>query len=191
MRSCKIMILASLLAYLQACTGRVPEQPGDQPNPKLAEMINTGFAEEIGRMNPVWSPGLLPQAPEHARQWLQEIAEVVARCRYGPSNRSKSNLLEYDITLRSGEQVQSVYSGQRCLYDVARPLVMRVRFDGGRAGTVTTDGRERALPVDASLAETRLFAQTVLRADWSRRPARYFPPDKTADEIAREWGRKP
>src|SRR4051794_19653289 len=108
-----IMILASLAAYLSACTGRVPEQPGEVPNAKLAEMINTGIEEEIRRMNPVWSPGLLPQAPEHARQWLQEIAEVVARCRYGPANRSKSNLLEYDITLGSGERVQDIYSGQR------------------------------------------------------------------------------
>ena len=186
-----IMILASLAAYLSACTGRVPEQPGDLPNEKLAEMINTGIDEEIRRMNPTWSPGLLPQAPEQARQWLREIAEVVARCRYGPANRSKGNLLEYDITLGSGERIEGVHSGQRCLYDVARPLVMRVRFDGGRAGTVTTDGRERALPVDASLAETRLLAQSVLRADWSRRPARYFPPDKSAEEIAKEWGRKP
>jgi hypothetical protein len=186
-----IMILASLAAYLSACTGRVPEQPGDVPNEKLAEMINSGIEEEIRRMNPTWSPGLLPQAPEQARQWLREIAEVVARCRYGPANRSKGNLLEYDITLGSGERIEAVPSGQRCLYDVARPLVMRVRFDAGRAGAVMTDGRERALPVDASLAETRLFAQSVLRADWSRRPARYFPPDKTAEEISRGWDRKP
>jgi hypothetical protein len=187
-----IMILASLAAYLSACTGRVPEQPGDQPSPRLAELINGAIAREIAGMDPALLPGLLPQAGEQARRWLQEISQVVARCRYGPGNNSKSNLLEYDIVLASGEQITGVYSGQRCYYPVARPLVMRVQFQGGQVREVTTDGRERERPVDASLGEIQQFAERVLRADWKRSPTRYFRAAKSSDEAAREWDvRKP
>ena len=187
-----IMILASLAAYLSACTGRTPEQPGDTPSPKLVELINGAIAREIAGMDPALLPGLLPQAGDEARRWLQEISQVVARCRYGPGNNSKSNLLEYDITLASGEQITGVYSGQRCYYPVAKPLVMRVQFQGGRVREVTTDGRERERPVDASLGEIQQFAERVLRADWKRSPARYFRPAQGGNDAAREWDpRKP
>jgi hypothetical protein len=111
----------------------------------------------------------------------------VARCRYGPDNHTKANLLEYDIALRGGEVLRGVYSGQRCLYPMAPPLIMRVRFDGGSVREVLTDGRERSAPVDAAMNEMNQFAHSVVQADWQRRPALYFPPDKTPEEIAREW----
>lgn len=187
----KTMALAFLTTLLVACTGGEPELPGDQPNARLATLLETSIDEEIRRMNPVWAPGLLPQAPEQARAWLREIDQVVARCRYGPRNQSKANLLEYDITLRQGAPIIGVFSGQRCLYGVARPLVMRVRFVDGRVDQVTSDGREREAPVDAALGELRQFAHSVVRADWSRRPAHYFPPDQTPADIAREWQAKP
>lgn len=183
-------MLPSLIALLAACTGGTPEVPGDLPNPKLAEMIDTAIAEEIARMNPVWSPGLLPQAPEQARRWIQDIEEVVARCSHGPGVRSERNRLEYDLTLRDGQVITGVHSGQRCLYDVARPLVMRVKFAQGRADTVLTDGREREHPVDAARSETGLLARRLVRLDWDRRPHLYFPPDKSASDIAREWSGK-
>ncbi|GAA4349834.1 hypothetical protein GCM10023165_36920 [Variovorax defluvii] len=182
-----IMILASLAAYLSACTGRTPEQPGDMPNPKLVALINGAIAREIAGMDPAQRPGLLPQAGEHARQWLKEISQVVARCRYGPGNDAKSNLLEYDIVLVSGEEIKGVYSGQRCYYPVAKPLVMRVRFQDGQVQEVTTDGRERERPVDGSMGEIQQFAERVLRADWRRNPARYFRAVPGREDMAREW----
>ncbi|WP_077000759.1 hypothetical protein [Variovorax sp. KK3] len=187
-----IMILAMLAAYLSACTGRTPEQPGDTPNPKLVELVDAALAREIAGMNPALLPGLLPQSGDEARRWLKEIAQVVARCRYGPRNDSKSNLLEYDIVLGSGEQITGVYSGQRCYYPVAKPLVMRVQFQDGRVREVTTDGREREQPVEASTGEIQQFAERVLRVDWKRNPARYFRAGKSSSDIAREWEtRKP
>lgn len=183
----KIMAIAFLTALLNACTDGPVEQPGSLPNPKLAEMINTSLDEEIRRMNPGWSPAFLPQAAENARLWLQDINEVVARCRYGPRNSSKFNLIEYDISTTTGEVIKDVYTGQRCIYGVSLPLVMRVRFAGGRVGETLTDGRELKLPVDSAKGETTLLAKSILRADRQRRNARYFAPGKTASEIAKEW----
>lgn len=182
-------LLTLLSALLGACQGRGGdrEQPGDTPNPVLADLLQKAIDAEIGRMNPVWAPGLLPQAPQQARAWLGEIDEVVARCRYGPGNRTKSNLLEYDVRLRSGEQIQDVYSGLRCLYGTAPPLVMRVRFETGQVREVLTDGREREASTTAASNELRQFAHSVVRLDWDRRESLYFPPAKTPQDIAREW----
>ena len=182
-------LLTLLSALLGACQGGGGdrEQPGDTPNPVLADLLQKAIDAEIGRMNPVWAPGLLPQAPQQARAWLGEIDEVVARCRYGPGNRTKSNLLEYDVRLRSGEQIQDVYSGLRCLYGTARPLVMRVRFEAGQVREVLTDGREREASTTAASNELRQFAHSVVRLDWDRRESLYFPPAKTPQDIAREW----
>lgn len=186
-------LLTVLSALLGACQvdGGEREQPGDRPNPVLADLLQKAIEAEIGRMNPVWSPGLLPQAPQQARAWLGEIDEVVARCRYGPGNRTKSNLLEYDVRLRSGEQIQDVYSGLRCLYGTARPLVMRVRFEAGQVREVLTDGREREASTTAASNELRQFAHSVVRLDWDRRKSLYFPPAKTPEDIAREWAPPP
>ena len=183
----KIMAFSFLTALLNACTDGPVEVPGNLANPKLAEMINISLDEEIRRMNPSGSPAFLPQAADNARLWLREIGEVVARCRHGPRNNSKFNLLEYDITLLTGEIIKDVYTGQRCVYEVGSPLVMRVRFVGGRVTDALTDGRERDSPVASAKGDVDQLSKGVLRADWDRHNARYFSPGKTASEISKEW----
>ncbi len=183
--------MPALLGLLASCFYGEREVPGALPNPKLAELLNAALQEQIRMMNPTWSPGLLPQAPDNARLWLSEIDEVVARCRYGPRNSSKSNQLEYDITLRNGEVIESVYSGRRCLYGFAQPLVMRVRFDQGRVVQALTDGRELKQSIYTAKSEIDLLAEKVIRVDWSQRKERYFPRDKTPEEVRQEWQTKP
>lgn len=183
----KIMAISFLTGLLNACTDGPLEMPGSLPNPKLVELINLSLDEQIKRMDPSWSRGFLPQAAGNARLWLQEINEVVARCRYGPRNNSKANLLEYDISLGSGEAINNLYTGQRCTYQISPPLVMRVRFASGRVVEALTDGRERNAPVASAKGEIDLLAKSVVRADWSRRQSLYFLPDKTASEISKEW----
>ena len=95
------------------------------------------------------------------------------------------------MRLRSGEQIQDVYSGLRCLYGTARPLVMRVRFEAGQVREVLTDGREREASTTAASNELRQFAHSVVRLDWDRRKSLYFPPAKTPQDIAREWAPPP
>jgi hypothetical protein len=183
----KMMVLSSLAALLSACTDGPVEMPGNLSNAKLVELINASLQEDIKRMDPRSSPGFIPQAAANARLWLKDIGEVVARCRYGPRNRSKFNLLEYDITLGNGEIIKDVYTGMRCSYEVGSPLVMRVRFESGQVADVLTDGRERNSPVDAAKGEINLFSKQVIRVDWDRHRPRYFNPAKTADEISNEW----
>lgn len=180
-------VIASLASLLAACTGGERETPGDRANAKLAGLLQAELDAEIQRMNPSWAPGLIAAAPEHARQWLREIDDVVARCRYGPRNRGKGNVLEYDITLRNGERMTGVPSGQRCLYGIAPPLVMRVRFANGRVAEALSDGREREGAVDAVSVEVQQFASRVIRHDWERRPALYFPPSPSAEDVRRGW----
>jgi hypothetical protein len=191
LRYIRILLMPVLLSLLASCFYGEREVPGASPNPKLAELLNAALQEQIRMMNPIWAPGLLPQAPDNARLWLSEIDEVVARCRYGPRNNSKHNLLEYDIALRSGAMIEDVFSGQRCLYGFAQPLVMRVRFDQGRVVQALTDGRELKQSIDATKGEINLFAEKVIRTDWHQRRERYFPRSKTSEEIHQEWQTKP
>lgn len=187
----KFMAFTSWITWLSACFDGPREQPGDQPNPRLATMLQARFELELAGMRAPQLPALIAQAPHNAWLWLAEIDQVVAHCSHGPGNRTTSNKLTYDITLRSGERIDDVYSGQRCRYDIAaKPLVMRVRFQTGRVAEVFTDGRERAAPPDATGHEVAQFAQAVLRVDRLRRPARYHPPTPTGPEIAREWERR-
>lgn len=186
----KMIILSSLTALISACTDGPVEMPGNLPNPKLAELINASVREQVRLMNPVWAPGLIPQAAANAQLWLKEINEVIAHCRYGPRNSSKFNLLVYDVTLNTGEEIKDVYSGQRCIYDIARPLVMRVRFKAGLVNEVLTDGRELTSPVDAAKSEINQLAESVLRVDWRRNASRYFPASKSDAEISDEWRAK-
>lgn len=186
----KMMVLSSLTAFISACTDGPVEMPGNLSNPKLVELINVSLQEQVRLMNPVWAPGLIPQAAANAQLWLTEINEVVAHCRYGLRNSSKFNLLVYDITLNRGEVIKDVYSGQRCIYDIARPLVMRVRFKAGVVNEVLTDGRELATPVDAARSEINQFSESVVRVDWRRNAFRYFPASKSDAEISDEWRTK-
>jgi hypothetical protein len=179
--------MPSLLALLAACFDGPREVPGNLANPKLAQLLNEALDAEIKRMNPTWSPGLMPQAADNAKLWLKEIDEVVARCRYGPGNTSKFNLLEYDIRLQSTTVIEDVYSGHRCLYGFTSPLIMRVRFHEGRVVQVLTDGRELKNPVDAVRSDAGIFAEKIIRADWDRNRSKYFPAPKTSEQIRDEW----
>jgi hypothetical protein len=190
MRKNKLIILMALTMLLSSC-GRAPEQPGDIPNPKLVELLNTSLNQQVNAMITFTMPGLLPQAADNTRVWLHQINEVVARCRYGPGNHGKRNLLEYDITLRSGEVLRDVFTGRRCLYPERPPLVMRVRFESGQVREVLTDGRERKTSPDAAMGEINQFAESVAHADFDRHPALYFRAAKTPEDIAREWETKP
>jgi hypothetical protein len=183
----KTMILSSLAGLLGACADGPAEMPGNLSNPKLAELINVSLQDHILRMDPKSSPGFIPQAAANAQLWLKEINEVVARCRYGPKNNSRFNLFEYDIKLTSGELIQSVFSSRRCSYSTEVPLIMRVKFKSGRAIDVFTDGRELKQPVDMVRSDIQGFIDTVVKADLRRNPARYLQPDKTAEQIAKEW----
>ncbi|SIR54966.1 hypothetical protein [Pseudacidovorax sp. RU35E] len=180
-------LFAALSALMAACTGGTPETPGDQPNAVLAQVLQKALDDEIARLDPSWSPGLLPAAPALAREWLTQIDEVVARCRYGPRSQSKHNLLEFDLRLHSGETIEALYTGQRCTYGIAPPLIMRVRMRDGRVAEALTDGRERRRPVDAVAPEAHAFATAVITADLRRRAARYFVPSASPQDIQRQW----
>jgi hypothetical protein len=182
--------MPTLLGFLAACLYSPPEVPGQLANPKLAQLINTSLQQEAARMVPSNYPGLTAEASKNTLIWFTEIREVVARCRYGPRNDSKFNLLVYDITLRTGAVIESVYTGRRCLYGMELPLVMRVRFENGQVVEALTDGRELKQSVQTVKGELLLFAETIIRTDWRRNPARYFPPNKTESQILDEWKMK-
>lgn len=183
----KMMVLSSLAGLLSGCTDGPVEMPGNLSNPKLVELINSGIEEDIDGMNSKSPRGFIPQARANARLWLKDINEVVARCRYGPDNHSRFNLFEYDIKLTNGEVLQSVFSSRRCRYNADIPLVMRVKFKLGQAVEVFTDGRELKQPVEKARPDIQALIDTVVKADLRRNPARYFQPDKTAEQIAKEW----
>ena len=187
----KMTILAFFSTLLMACNGGEPEKPGNVPNPKLVELINASFEQQMGRMNPRWSRAYLPQASDNARLWLGQVDHVVTHCRYGPGSDSKFNLLEYDITLTNGELIKNVYTGLRCQYKLSSPLVMHLSFSNGQAASALTDGRERKRPMRESMGEINLLVETILGVDQSRRPSLYYPPAKTAKEFADEWNLKP
>lgn len=165
------------------------ETPSNVPNPKLASLINDALDAELGRMNPTWSPGLIPEAQAHAREWLREIDHVVTHCKCNPRNDSKMNRLVYDITLRSGKEIKDVYTGSRCYQyaELRGPLVMKIAFKEGKVSEVFTDGSERKESVDFFKGDVSLVAEKVIRADWQRRKELYFPPEKTAEQKAEEW----
>ncbi|MEO7242693.1 MAG: hypothetical protein ABIW85_07240 [Variovorax sp.] len=180
------------LAFLSTLFGAVsargaPEQPGDRSNPRLAQLVAQSLEDQLHGMRPEVQH-LIAAAPTHAKAWLREIAQVVARCRGGPSDQSKLNLLEYDVTLASGEKLESVYTGHRCVYvGTLRPMVMRVVFDNGVATEAFTDGRELALSVDSAKVECDLMARSLLKIDRMRRPERYFVPGPSAAQIEEQW----
>jgi hypothetical protein len=187
MLNLRIATFLSLSTMIGACADGPAEKPGSLSNPKLAELANIGLKEQVRLMNPVRAPGLIPQAAANANLWLTEIDEVVAHCKYGPRNNSKSNLLVYEVTLNTGEVIKDVSSGQRCFYEVAKPLVMRVRFKAGIVNEVLTDGRELTSPVAAARGEMNQFAESVVRVDWRRNAQRYFTAKKSDSEISDEW----
>ncbi|RKG71896.1 hypothetical protein D7V88_39005 [Corallococcus terminator] len=187
--------MASALLLLCACDGDI-EVPGTLPNPKLAQMMNRELDRELLRFGTENATALqmkgpqpyIAEAGENGRRWLQEISSVVSRCRHGMRNESKSNLMEYDITLKSGVQLKGVYTGTNCAYwSKLRPLVLRANFEDGRVTEVFTDGRERQSPVDFYKTDTMNFAKYVLRADQSRNPANYRPAPASKADIAKQW----
>jgi hypothetical protein len=183
----RIIIVPSLLAFLASCFHSKPEEPGQLANPKLAHFLNEALQKELQSMSPKTYPGLIPDASKNSQLWLTEIQEVVARCRYGPRSSSKFNLLEYDITLRNGQSINSVYTGQRCVYSIELPLVMRIQFENGQITQAFSDGRELKRSVDTIKGDVLLFAEKIIRADLTRNRSRYFPVGKTEAQIRDEW----
>ncbi|CAM3783379.1 hypothetical protein [Corallococcus soli] len=165
-----------------------PELPGDIPSPTLADLLNASVDEELRQMNPMWSPGLIPEAAANARTFLGELREVVVRCEKGSwSYGDKYNAVKYDLLFVDGRKLEGAASGSRC---GSNPLILRATFQDGRVVQVTTDGRERAWPVERAQGRVAEFGERVLRVDWSLHRARYFPPrppEPTQEDIAKQW----
>jgi hypothetical protein len=183
------LCIAAVLNVLSACLASEPEKPGNRSNPKLASLIQDALAKEIALMNPTWAPGLKPSANLVASDWLSQIDEVTSRCRYGPDDFSKSNKLEYDIKLTSGEIIKGINSGMVCQYQsgFGKPLIMKIVFKDGKATNAFTDGREINEPISYSQSWISNSAEKIIRADWKRRPDFYFKENKTKEQIRKEW----
>jgi len=183
---------ATAAALLCACTDAPRELPGNLQSPGLARMLNDALAAEFRRMEvPDEAMRFKPDAAVQTRRWLGGLKEVVARCRHGPDNDTKANLLEYDIRLQDGTSIENVYSGRNCAYwSELRPLVMRVRWENGRVAEVLTDGRESRSPPSFFQNDATSLVIAVLRTDRARHAAAYFEIAPTTADNARAWQEK-
>jgi hypothetical protein len=177
------------LTALSACIASEPEKPGNLSNPKLAAMFQKAFEKEIAGMNPVWKPGLKAGSPLLARSWLSKIKEVSSRCKFGPDNRTKFNLLEYSIKLENGESIDGVYSGLLCQYQpgFGKPMITIIQMTAGNVVDAKTDGRERDLPVSYADEWVNNLAEKVLGVDQTRRANLYFGTESSKQENRKAW----
>jgi hypothetical protein len=178
-------LIGSML--LAGCFDFGPEAPGNISNPKLVELINREINAEIKQIDPEKNAGWTKDAKKATELWMLDITEVVVRCRYGKGNENKFNQIELDISTRSGNSLKNVYTGQRCFYKMSVPLVMRVKFENGRAIDALTDGRELNGSVDLIKYEISQFAEHTVRADRSRNRNKYLSSEKSRQEIEEEW----
>jgi hypothetical protein len=186
----KIFLIIGLAIFTIGCFESPPEMPGNLANPKLVELINREIAAEIRQIDPEKNSGWARDARRNTEQWMADITEVVARCRYGKSNENKFNQIELDIFTRSGNSLKDVYTGQRCFYRMTVPLVMRVKFENGRAIEAFTDGRELKGSIDLVRYEISQFAEHTVKADRSRNRDKYLASEKSRNEIDDEWRSK-
>lgn len=184
-KGCRMLVSSLIAAVLAACTGGPREQPGDQPNARLVELVNDSLDGHLRRLDPAWSPEYLPQAAAHARAWLQRVRSATAYCRYGPGNRTRHNLFLYDLELVDGQRIEAVPGFRRCTYEGPLPLVMQVDFEAGRAHRVLTDGRERRSPVAQAANDIEAFTTALLHVDQARQPQLYRPPQ----DVGAQWRR--
>lgn len=180
-----MVVVASVLLWWFG-TPSAPPMPGDKPNKKLVELFNAEIdALGEGELNSTKNPGLLPTAPERARQWFSEIREVVTHCRYGSPD--KANWSMYDITLQSGEAQKNVIANMgngNC-----RVTPMRVRFEDGRVVEVTTDGSELQQPLESARGDIRYYLKALISRDAKAHPERYYKPTPAAPKVdlQQEW----
>ncbi|RYZ34240.1 MAG: hypothetical protein EOO71_39665 [Myxococcaceae bacterium] len=165
-----------------------PEMPGDIPSPTLADLLNESVDHALKKMGPRDSPGMRPEAVANGRMFLGEVREVVVRCEKGSwSSRAKYNPLKYDLLFVDGRRLEGAATGSRC---GAEPLILRATFQDGRVVQATTDGRERAWPVELARGRVAEFGERVLSVDWHLHPDRYYPPappEPTQEDIAKQW----
>jgi hypothetical protein len=186
--NCFILIVFYFLAT--GCNSMIcgtAEEPGNIPNAKLVILINTALEENITSSSYPASPDMLPSAATRSRVWLKEIASVTLHCNCNPDNDGKENRRLIDITLVNGVVLKDIYTSERCLYQMSKPLIMKVLFREGAVVEVFTDGSEKRESVDYFKGDVYMFAERVLREDWNRRHDLYFPRAKTAEEKAKEW----
>lgn len=165
------------------------EAPGNRLSPGLARMINDALTAELKRVPELHAAAELGvTASLVAREWLAEVKEVVARCRRGPDDETKWNLMEYDVSLYGGGSVEGLYSGLICEYgSKLPPLVMRVRWSDGQVVDVLTDGRERGASPSTFEKDAAGIAAAVIRAGQDRKVDPPIPPMLSATENTRAW----
>jgi hypothetical protein len=182
--------LGLFLLVSAGCLEAPPETPGNLSNPKLVELINREIAVELRQIDPDKSPAWRPEARQLTEAWMTGINEVIARCRFGKNSERRFNQIELDIYIINGEPLLNVYTGQSCHYKIQAPLVMKVKFENGKAVDAFTDGRELRGSIDAVRYEISKFAEHTVKADRSQNRDKYFVPGKTKKEIEDEWRTK-
>jgi hypothetical protein len=179
--------IVGISLFCTSCFDSEPEKPGSLTNPKLVELINQQVENQLRAIDPKKLAAFRSDARINVEIWLSSIDEAIARCRHGPGDDTKSNMLVLDIETKTGISIKELYTGQRCFYQLSKPLVMRVKFEKGRAIDAKTDGRELKSSVSVVKGEIAEFAHILVRADFSRNRGQYFIPEKSEREIAEEW----
>jgi hypothetical protein len=184
-----LAVTASAFALFFRWYDQPPEMPGNIPNARLAAMFNERLALAVSGMTPARAPGLSERASASASSFIARVREVTQHCNFGRAGRPH-NLVVFDLLLADGTVVQNRYNGGlRCPSpDVPGIPIMRIRFAGGAAVEITTDGSERDVrPVDVipwlDNAIKRLIAY-----DEDVNPTGYFRASPTSQDLRGSWG---
>jgi hypothetical protein len=179
--------LGLVLLVSAGCLESPPETPGNLSNPKLVELINGEIAVELSQIQPEKNSVWRPEARQLTEAWMSTIKEVTTRCRFGKNSERRFNQIELDIYVINGEPLLNVYTGLSCHYKMQAPLVMKVKFEKGKAVDALTDGRELRGSINSIRYEISKFAEQTVKADRSRNRDKYFAPGPTKKEIEEEW----
>jgi hypothetical protein len=161
----------------------------DKSNPKVCVLFDSLAKQEIERYKGSISyPGCLPTANERIEALFKSIKFAEMYAEFGSGNSYRFNYLCVKITFNDGRIVDDVYTGKRILSSlISSQFLFKLEFNNGNSVQCWTNGAERNRGPGNCMPDLRTLFEALVKYDMEGNRASYFFPDKTNQDINKEW----
>ncbi|MGK6343833.1 hypothetical protein ACMGDK_16550 [Chryseobacterium sp. DT-3] len=185
-----IIGIVIILFYDVVFTSRSEFDVVDKPNDKMIPMFNAEIDRQIEEhTQSINHIGYIKESRQNTINYLKSLKSIEGYARYGVKSTKARNYIELKIEFNNGKVVDQIYTGQSISGYMAPSLLMKVNMINGKAVKVYTNGLERKNLPEWAIPDIQLMINKAITYDVIQHWDAYFAPNKTQEEINKEWER--
>jgi hypothetical protein len=185
-------ITIGILIYFFSTMNNPQKGPYDivgKENGKVGILFEQAIAKEKASIEHGFYAGLMPSSTKRIDEYFKAIKTIESYASKGTESDNKYNEVEVKITFNDGKVVNELYTGIRVVqaFGMGAQLLVKMELTNGKVTKTYTNGVERNRSLEYITADIEYIKKAVLYYDKSVNSNAYNYPQKTNNQIKKEW----